>query len=121
MVAQPLTGIAALDVTTEPLGATRFDRGHRTILHRSKLLCCLIRRTVAREDLREFYLSPCRIRDLRMHRCLPACLMGAREQVCGRAAARQVLLREMEVALRGRDVPMSEQYWMVCTSVPASS
>lgn len=63
------------------------------------------------EDLRERYLAPGRIRALRMrvHRGLPARLIKGGEQIGSRAAARQVLLRKMEVARRGAQAAVPHQ------------
>ena len=73
MEPQRAAALAAFDVTAEPLGATRLDRAHGPVLHRGKTVRCAKPRAVARKDLGEFYLLPCRIRAVRTrsHR-LPA-------------------------------------------------
>ena len=104
MVAKLATRLAALEVAAEGLRAAGLNRGHRAVLHGNQAVCRLIRRPKAREHLGQFYLIACRLRTVRMraHGALAARGVRAREQVQRRGAARQVLLRQMEVARGGR-------------------
>jgi hypothetical protein len=111
VVAKLATGLAALDMAAEALGAARLNRPHCAILHRNETVCGLISRPKAREDLCEFYLTPCRIRALRMraHGALAVRGVGRFEQIEWRVGARQVLLRQVKVARRGGEAAVSEQ------------
>lgn len=66
MVAKRCARLTALDVPAESLGAAGLNRAQGANLHRHEAVCCLIRRTVTREDVRQFYPDSCRIRLLRM-------------------------------------------------------
>jgi len=66
VVANLPAGLASLDVSAERLGAARFDRAHRPMLHRHEPVGRTKRRAMTREDLRECELAPCRIRTRRM-------------------------------------------------------
>ncbi len=111
VVAKPPARIAALEVAAERLGAAVLNRAHRPVLHRNKAVRRQIRRPKACEDLGQFYLYPCRIRTGRMraHGALAVRWIGSLQQIERCVAARQVLLREMEVTRRGTEAPMSEQ------------
>jgi hypothetical protein len=110
VIAQRRAGIAALDVAAPGLSATRCDGPQGAVLHRDEPVRRLKRRAVARQHLREFYPSPCRIRTVRMHaHGLGASGIGPLQQVQRRRGTGQVLLGEMEVARGGAQAAVPKQ------------
>ena len=109
MESQHAAAFAAFDVAAEPLGATRLNRAHGPVLHRGKPVCGAKPCAVARKNLGEFYLRTCRIRVVRMRsHWLPALGVSQLQQVQRCGGARQVLLRQMQVACRGADVAVAQ-------------
>jgi hypothetical protein len=111
VIAKCRARVTALDVAAESLGAAGCNRGDRARLHGNQAVRCLICRPKAREEFRQFYLGSCRIRMVRMraHGALTARWAGWLQEIERRVRARQVLLREMEVACGGREIAVAHQ------------